>query len=304
MSKSSQKYFWRGVYRPRWRTPWVVFIMTDVPFWTTDVPFRTADSFPPETVEGWYTLHQIFRIVPERREEMLGARSTVFEDQGDPSVDGWSTAVRLIGSTADVMFVHFRPTLDGIGMVQQVLAREGWMRALVPTYAFLSVTEAGLYHMTSELAQAAEGRGGRFGDEEYVAAVRARVDEERKNPHTRRRLYPPKPEHMPYVCFYPMSKRREAHQNWYRLSLAERSLLMRDHGMTGRKYAGRVQQVITGAIGLDAWEWGVTLFAADPLEFKKLVTEMRFDEVSATYAEFGEFYVGRMGGLGGVIAGG
>jgi chlorite dismutase len=99
---------------------------------------------------------------------------------------------------------------------------------------------------------------------------------------------------MPYVCFYPMSKRRDDGQNWYALDLDERSRLMYGHGLTGRRYAGRVQQIITGAIGLDAWEWGVTLFARDPLDFKKLVTDMRFDEVSAKYAEFGEFYVGKI----------
>jgi chlorite dismutase len=109
-----------------------------------------------------------------------------------------------------------------------------------------------------------------------------------------KRLYPELPREMPYVCFYPMSKRRDAGQNWYGLTLDERSRLMHAHGITGRRYAGRVQQVITGAIGLDAWEWGVTLFAADPLEFKRLVTDMRFDEVSAKYAEFGEFYVGKV----------
>ena len=106
---------------------------------------------------------------------------------------------------------------------------------------------------------------------------------------------------MPYICFYPMSKRRQMGQNWYSLPIDERSRLMYEHGMTGRGYAGRVFQVITGAIGFDAWEWGVTLFAADPLEFKKIVTEMRFDEASAKYAEFGDFYVGRMGEPGAVL---
>ena len=91
-----------------------------------------------------------------------------------------------------------------------------------------------------------------------------------------------------------MSKRRNVGQNWYALTLEERSRLMYAHGMTGRKYAGRIVQVISGAIGFDAWEWGVTLFATDPLEFKKIVTEMRFDEVSAKYAEFGEFLAGRI----------
>jgi len=97
---------------------------------------------------------------------------------------------------------------------------------------------------------------------------------------------------MPYVCFYPMSKRRDPDQNWYALGLDERSRLMHGHGLTGRRYAAKVQQIITGAIGLDAWEWGVTLFADDPLQFKKLVYEMRFDEVSARYAQFGPFMIG------------
>ena len=99
---------------------------------------------------------------------------------------------------------------------------------------------------------------------------------------------------MPYICFYPMSKRRVPGQNWYAQTLDERSRLMQAHGRTGRRYAGRVVQIITGSIGFEAWEWGVTLFAADPLDFKKLVTDMRFDEVSATYAEFGDFFVGRL----------
>jgi chlorite dismutase len=91
-----------------------------------------------------------------------------------------------------------------------------------------------------------------------------------------------------------MSKRRNEEQNWYALPLEERSRLMQAHGRIGRKYVGRVLQIITGSIGLSDWEWGVTLFAHDLLDVKKLVTEMRFDEVSAHYAEFGEFYVGKV----------
>jgi chlorite dismutase len=162
------------------------------------------------------------------------------------------------------------------------------------SYSFLSVTEAGLYHITAELARAAGARGGAVGDAEYNRALADRAAAERESAHIRRRLYPELPANMPYVCFYPMSKRRDEGQNWYTLSLDERSRLMYAHGLTGRRYAGKVQQVISGAIGLDAWEWGVTLFARDPLDFKKLVTDMRFDEVSAKYALFGDFYVGRL----------
>jgi len=132
------------------------------------------------------------------------------------------------------------------------------------------------------------------GDDAYSAELARRTSVERESAHVQRRLYPQIPEGMRYVSFYPMSKRRAAGQNWYALPLEERSRLMRTHGMTGRRYAGRVLQIITGAIGLDAWEWGVTLFAKDPLDFKKLVTDMRFDEVSANYADFGDFYVGTL----------
>jgi len=101
----------------------------------------------------------------------------------------------------------------------------------------------------------------------------------------------PKSKHM---CFYPMNKRREGGDNWYMLSMEDRRNMMRSHGMIGRSYAGRVKQIITGSVGLDDWEWGVTLFADDALTFKKLVYEMRFDEVSARYGDFGSFYVGNL----------
>jgi chlorite dismutase len=263
---------------------------------------RERVAQPPETLEGWYALHQIFRIDRERVGALGGATSPVFEPR--PGCEsGWSEAVALIGSTADVLFVHFRPTLDDILVAQRDLAREPWMRALVPTDAFLSVTEAGLYALTAKLAKETAERGGAVGDEAYEATLRERVMAERENPHVRKRLYPERPAGMPYVSFYPMTKRRESGQNWYELPMAERSRMMWEHGLTGRRYAGRVLQIITGAIGFDAWEWGVTLFASDPLDFKKLVTEMRFDEASARYAEFGRFYTGRAGTLAEVLGG-
>ncbi|MEO8623709.1 MAG: hydrogen peroxide-dependent heme synthase [bacterium] len=254
-------------------------------------------AHPPETTEGWYVFHQVFKwnraavrgLTADSRAEAereLTALAT-------PSVGGWSAVVPLIGSRADVMLVHFRPTLDDIAVAQRAVASLTLFDAMDVVYTFLSVTEAGLYHASATLAQEAAARGGAVGDEEHRVAMAARVEKERASPHVQRRLFPQQPPEMPYVCFYPMSKRRVVGQNWYALSLEERSRLMMAHGMTGRGYAGRVSQVISGAIGLDAWEWGVTLFADDPLSFKKIVTDMRFDEVSAEYAEFGDFYVGR-----------
>ena len=261
---------------------------------------ENARAHPPETLEGWYALHQLFTVDRGslvRASNDRGADSTPPVDATRQHADagnGWTAWARVIGSKADVMVVHFAPTLDAIAEIQVRTRQMPRMAALRLEYSFLSVTEAGLYHLTAEMAREAAERGGTVGDESYVAELARRVAKERDNSHVKRRLYPPLPDDMPYICFYPMSKRRDPEQNWYTLSLTERSRLMHAHGKTGRRYAGRVMQIITGAVGFDAWEWGVTLFGKDPLDFKKLVTEMRFDEVSAKYAEFGEFYVGRV----------
>jgi peroxiredoxin len=252
-------------------------------------------AHPPETLEGWYALHQIFAAPPAAADaESRSSVVAALRELECPPEGGWSAPVSLIGSRAHAMVVHFRPTLDALGAAQRRLEREPLVQRLTPVYSFLSVTEAGLYHITARLAKGAAERGGEVGDETYRKALAELVQAELASPHVQRRLYPQRPPEMPYVCFYPMSKRREAGQNWYTLTLEERSRLMYAHGLTGRRYAGRIVQVITGAIGLDAWEWGVTLFAKDPLDFKKLVTDMRFDEVSAKYAEFGDFYVGQL----------
>jgi chlorite dismutase len=278
--------------------------MTEPPRRDTTAPRAPSRAHPPETTEGWYAFHQILSfdraalraLGPDERTRLRVDAETALDAAATPARGGWSAVVPLIGSRADVMLVHFRPTLDGIAHVQRSLARVELFDLLRPVYSFLSVTEAGLYHASAQLAQEAEARGGAVGDDAHRAAMDARVETERANPHVQRRLFPPLPGDLPYVCFYPMSKRRDVGQNWYALPLEERSRLMWAHGLTGRSYAGRVIQVITGAIGFDAWEWGVTLFAADPLVFKKIVTDMRFDEVSAQYAEFGEFFVGKVSG--------
>jgi len=269
---------------------------------TRGAPAERPRAHPPETTEGWYAFHQILAfdraalrgIAAHDRNRIRIEAESALDAASSPASGGWSAVIPLVGSRADVMLVHFRPTFDGIGDVQRSLARVELLDYLRPVYTFLSVTEAGLYHASAQLAADAEARGGAVGDTQHREAMNARVAAERASAHVQRRLFPPIPSDMPYVCFYPMSKRRAPDQNWYALPLEERSRLMMAHGMTGRGYAGRVVQVITGALGLDAWEWGVTLFAADPLAFKKIVTDMRFDEVSAQYAEFGDFYVGRV----------
>jgi hydrogen peroxide-dependent heme synthase len=246
----------------------------------------------PATLEGWYALHQVFStdwgaLRAADRGRLAAAAEAQWGAIAEGRDGGWSASFRLAGGGADWLFVHFRPTLDELADLQRGLRDSDLGPFLRLEYDYLSVTEAGLYHATA--AAAAEARPGTDAYRELLDEARAA---EGASPHVRSRLFPRVPEGMRFVSFYPMSKRRSDGSNWYALPVEERSRLMREHGMTGRSFAGRVFQVITGSIGLDDWEWGVTLFAKDPLEFKRIVTEMRFDEASARYGEFGEFYTG------------
>lgn len=252
-------------------------------------------ALQPATLEGWYALHQMveldreaLRALPEpERDRLLDETVRWFEERSALDSGGWSAAFRIVGGGADLMLLHFRPTLDELSDAELEVKRSPLGTLLLPEYEFLSVTEAGLYHATTtaEKEYGADTEG-------FRAAIEASKEAELAGAHVRSRIYPQVPEGMRYVSFYPMTKRRAGADNWYTLPIAERNRLMRDHGMTGRRYAGRVFQVITGAVGYDEWEWGVTLFTRDPLEFKKIVTEMRYDEVSARFGEFGRFFTG------------
>jgi chlorite dismutase len=178
--------------------------------------------------------------------------------------------------------------------VQDALGQEPLWDYLTPTFTFLSVAEAALYSLSAKLAESVLARGGEIGDAVYREELSHRMAAEEGSPHMQRRLYPELPPDLPYVSFYPMSKRRHAPHNWYTLALVERDRLMREHGVTGRRFAGRIRQIVTGSIGFEEWEWGVTLFARDPLDLKHIVTEMRYDPASAEFAEFGPFFVGRV----------
>jgi hydrogen peroxide-dependent heme synthase len=250
---------------------------------------------PPATIEGWYALHQVFsadwagiRALPaEGRAALAEETRALFAELAEGPEDTWSAPFRLAGGGGDWLFVHFRATLDELAEVQRRVADSALGEHLVREYDYLSVTEAGLYHATAQAA--GEAAPGTVEFRRLIAEAQAA---EGASAHVRSRLYPVVPEGMRYLSFYPMSKRRGEAHNWYALPVAERSRLMREHGMTGRTFAGRVFQVITGSVGLDDWEWGVTLFARDPLEFKRIVTEMRYDEASTLYGEFGRFFTG------------
>ena len=255
----------------------------------------------PLTLEGWYVLHQGLRVAwPRLRELPDGERRARAEELADVLAgwedlgeDGWSGAYRVAGGGLDLMLLHFRSGLDGLLAAERRLRATAAWDHLYREMDFTSVVELGLYRATDEAVEELRAEGIDPRSEEGRERLREVAEEQREQRYVQARLRPRQPDDMPYVSFYPMDKRREPGQNWYTLSLSERNELMVEHGNIGRKYAGRVSQVITGSVGFDDWEWGVTLFAGDPLLFKELVTEMRYDEVSAVYAEFGPFWVGR-----------
>jgi hydrogen peroxide-dependent heme synthase len=250
----------------------------------------------PGTLEGWYALHQMLAVDWAGLRELGSEAATVADEAAgllervaQPESGGWTGAYQLVGGGADLMLVHFRDTLDALGEVELAVRRSRPGAFMQTVYDYMSVTEAGLYHATAEVAKQADPH---TNPKEYQRLLAEEAAAELASAHVQTRLYPRVPEEMRYVSFYPMSKRRAQPDNWYALPVAERNLLMREHGLTGRNYAGRVFQVITGSTGLDDWEWGVTLFARDPLEFKRIVTEMRYDVASTRYGEFGEFFTG------------
>ncbi len=195
----------------------------------------------------------------------------------------------LIGHKGDLLFLHFRDTLEQLHQVEYSLNQLELAEYLEPTHSYLSVVELGLYESSAKTYGQLSEKGFEPHSPEWNAGV-AEVTE-RQGAAMATRLYPEIPSGK-YICFYPMDRKRAEEKNWYQVPMAERQRMMHEHGMIGRRYADSVRQIITGSIGFDDWEWGVDLFADDPLVFKKLIYEMRFDEVSAVYALFGTFYVG------------
>lgn len=256
-----------------------------------------AYAAAPLTVEGASVLHQMLRVrwkdwkeLPrgEREEIAQEAESTLrlLEKEGSQIR---TAAYSLLGHKADLMLVHFRRDFEELNDLQLRLARLRLFDFLEPATSFLSVIELSLHESSAKLYAGLEERGVQPHSEEWKREVEEVAARQRQAMAPR--LWPAIPDAR-YICFYPMDRRRGESANWYQLPLAERQRMMQDHGEIGRRYAGEVRQIITGAIGFDDWEWGVDLFAGDPLVFKKLIYEMRFDEASAIYAQFGPFYVG------------
>jgi hydrogen peroxide-dependent heme synthase len=246
----------------------------------------------PETLEGWSVLHLMYRV---RWDLLRSADSATIQRLADAATAalavpdaGATTYVQMLGHKADLMVICFRRGFEELAKAQLALSRTELAGYVEPTTSYVSVVELGMYEMTAKIH---EQLGAKFkpGSDEFEQAFDAEMETQRGRVMNRLFIDVPK---WRYVCFYPMNKRRGEALNWYAEPFERRARMMREHGMIGRTYAGRVTQVISGSIGYDDWEWGVDLFAEDPLVFKKLIYEMRFDEASAKFAEFGPFYTG------------
>ncbi|QMV40883.1 hydrogen peroxide-dependent heme synthase [Cohnella cholangitidis] len=231
-----------------------------------------------QTLDGWYVLHDLRSIdwqawnaaSPAEKDTALNELSKLVSDWEavEARKEGSLAIYSIVGQKADLIFMHLRETLEELNAIENAFNRSSFAKYTLKEYSYVSVVELSNY-------MAAPGV-----DPLQVPEIVARL-----------KPTLPKSKH---ICFYPMNKKRDLQDNWYMLPMEDRKNLMRSHGMIGRGYAGKVKQIISGSVGFDDWEWGVTLFADDALQFKKLVYEMRFDEVSARYGEFGAFYVGNI----------
>ena len=209
---------------------------------------------PAVPAQGLGVLHLFYKVSPLADRQAVLAGLKAFATEGNQIV-----TVATLGHKADLAVMGLGADLWRLRDLQTALDQAGL--ELVDSY--LSLTELS----------------------EYAAGA---PDEAKQA-----RLYPVlPPEGKQAWCFYPMSKRRNVDQNWFTTPFERRAELMHEHGVSGRKFAGRLVQLITGSTGLDDYEWGVTLFAQKPDDLKEVVYTMRFDEASAVFAEFGPFYTG------------
>jgi chlorite dismutase len=250
------------------------------------------NPFVPETLEGWSVLHLMYRVRWDRLRHSSPDDLQRLADDATRALavpDAGATAfVQMLGHKADLMVICFRRNFEELAQAQLAFARSELHEFLEATTSYVSIVELGMYEMTAKLHEQL-GAKHKAGSDEFEQAFDAEMETQRGRVMNRLFIEVPRAR---YVCFYPMNKRRGETVNWYSESFERRARMMREHGMIGRTFAGRVTQVISGSIGYDDWEWGVDLFAADPLVFKKLIYEMRFDEASAKFAEFGPFYTG------------
>jgi chlorite dismutase len=249
--------------------------------------------------EGWHVLHLFYQIDHGQwsmldAEEQLDAKTELSKliQQIRSTPETQLLTFSVVSPKADIAFMMLTPDLHTANIFEKKLTRSLGADILTPCYSYLSLTETGEY-MTSPEEYAAETLKGEQGLKEDSDEFRNALEEfsTRITKYAQDKLYPNLPD-WPLFCFYSMGKRRGELNNWYALEHCARKKLMAAHGRVGRQWHGKIRQLITGSVGLDESEWGVTLFSKDSYEIKEIVYRMRFDEVTVKYGEFGDFYIG------------
>ena len=258
-------------------------------------------EFPPVplTLEGSALLHQFFRFkwkawratAKADRDRIAANAIQVLKglERANSDAPVRSALFSQLGHKGDLILIHFRDSLETLNQVELDLAQTELYDYLTPVHSYVSVVELGLYESTRKTYEAAAAKGFEQHSPEWNAEIATSL--QRAAAAMAPRIFPSVPE-AKYICFYPMDRKRGEGVNWYSVPFADRQRMMHEHGLIGRRYGDVVKQIISGSIGMDDWEWGVDLFAEDPVVFKKLIYEMRFDEVSAVYALFGQFFIG------------
>lgn len=226
----------------------------------------------PETYEGWFSLHANYSINFEKWRTWSAEQQSEALQSFKDFIGNLETAheahtssyamYQINGHKGDIMFWFLQPTLQELNEVELRLKKLPIFSVLQPESSFVSVIEVSNY-----------------------------VKSPKDHPKVQDRLYPKIPR-LACMCFYPMAKQRNLTDNWYMLDRQSRGSMMRSHGQIGKKYEDTIKEFTTGAFGMDDWEWGITLMSDDPIQFKKIVNEMRFDEVSARFGIFGPFTIG------------
>ena len=258
-----------------------------------------TQTSPIVPTEGWHVIHLFYQIDHTQwsllsEEEQLTAKTDlsilIQEIRSAPKTQLLSFSI--VTPKADIGFMLLTDDLHLANTFEKQLTLALGPDILTPSFSYLSMTETGDYMTTEEEYSDNTLKSDRKlteGSEDYETALNDFKSHMAK--YSNDKLYPNMPD-WPVFCFYSMAKRRGESFNWYALPFEERKRLMAEHGKVGRQWAGKIRQLITGSVGLDDSEWGVTLFANNSYDIKGIVYKMRYDEVSVKYAEFGDFYIG------------
>ncbi|TAM92026.1 heme-dependent peroxidase [bacterium] len=250
----------------------------------------------PETLHGWSILHRLYAFDRRRWSALSTDRQAAIQREALRAFeqleggDKYDFALcQVLGGKGDLMFIHYARDFEALAEAEMAVSGLEINDYLQPRSSYVSVLEVGRHRATARIHEELRERDLEANSAEWVAAFDQAIAEE--TAAVAARLWAQIPRRR-FWCFYPMNKKRDDTWNWYALPFDERCRLMAAHGAGAKTYHGLATQVISSSIGFDDWEWGVDLFSDDPLVLKRLIYELRFDEVSSQYAEFGSFVTG------------